>query len=155
MEQLGDKEMAKVVAKGVVPLVPGGGGRESTDDDLLKVAMSIGWPVLLKAAAGGGGKGMRVVRSREQWKDCLSSCKAEVRRWFQMIEGKHSLALQARNSFGDETILVEKYIERVKHIEVQILGDEHGNVMALGERDCSFQRRHQKVIEESPCVILR
>lgn len=94
------------------------------------IFITLGFPVLLKASAGGGGKGMRVVRQRDELEDTIASCKRE-----------------GQESFGDASLLIEKYFDRVRHIEIQIFGDSHGNVVHLGERDCSVQRRHQKIIE--------
>jgi len=116
-----------------VPCIPGYHGAEQSPDFLQSEAQKIGYPVLLKAVKGGGGKGMRISRSEEDFLSQLESAKSE-----------------ARNSFGDDTMLVEKYITTPRHIEVQVFADKHGNCVALGERDCSLQRRHQKIIEESP-----
>ncbi len=101
-------------------------------------AAKIGYPVLLKAVKGGGGKGMRIAHKPEEFLDQLGSAKSE-----------------ARNSFGDDVMLVEKYITKPRHIEVQVFADRHGNCVALGERDCSVQRRHQKILEESPAPHLK
>ena len=98
-----------------------------------KDVKSIGYPILIKAAAGGGGKGMRIVEKESELKDSIVSAKRE-----------------ALSGFGDDRIFIERYVEKSRHIEIQILGDEHGNVVHLGERECSIQRRHQKIIEESP-----
>ena len=131
---MGDKAAAKaIMEKAGVPVVPGYHGSDQKAAKLLAEAEKIGWPVLLKASAGGGGKGMRIVRGKQQFADALASAKRE-----------------AKSSFGDDRMLVEKYIERPRHIEVQVFGDSHGNVVHLFERDCSVQRRHQKVIEEAP-----
>lgn len=116
-----------------VPCVPGYHGAEQDPEHLKNEAAKIGYPVLLKAVKGGGGKGMRIVNTEQEFFDQLSSAKGE-----------------ARNSFGDEVMLVEKYITTPRHIEVQVFADRHGNCVALGERDCSIQRRHQKILEESP-----
>lgn len=114
-----------------VPCIPGYHG---ADQSCLEAeAEKIGFPVLLKAVKGGGGKGMRISRSAADFQDQLASAKSE-----------------ALNSFGDDTMLVEKYITVPRHIEVQVFADKHGNCVALGERDCSIQRRHQKILEESP-----
>src|SRR5213080_3380965 len=102
-----------------------------------RVAEEIGYPLMLKAAAGGGGKGMRLVRSREELKPALESAKSEALR-----------------AFGDSEVYVEKLIANPRHIEVQVLADEHGNVVHLGERECSIQRRHQKVLEEAPSPVV-
>ena len=116
-----------------VPCIPGYHGPNQTPSFLLDQAKSIGFPVLLKAVKGGGGKGMRIASSPSVFMDQLTSAKSE-----------------ALNSFGDDVMLVEKYITTPRHIEVQIFADKHGNCVALGERDCSIQRRHQKILEESP-----
>jgi acetyl-CoA/propionyl-CoA carboxylase, biotin carboxylase, biotin carboxyl carrier protein len=127
MEQMGRKDAAREIAVAAgVPVVPRGAG-EGGDAGELR------FPVLVKAAAGGGGKGMRIVRSAEEYDAALASAKRE-----------------AASAFGDDTILVEKYVEHGRHIEVQVLADAHGNVVHLFERDCSTQRRHQKVLEEAP-----
>jgi len=131
---MGDKAAAKaVMEKAGVPVVPGYHGKDQKDATLRKAAEGIGWPVLLKASAGGGGKGMRVIRDVSSFADALASARRE-----------------AKAAFGDDRMLVEKYIKRPRHIEVQIFGDGHGNVVHLYERDCSVQRRHQKVVEEAP-----
>ena len=116
-----------------VPCVPGYHGSNQDAGFLKQRAESIGFPVLLKAVKGGGGKGMRISHSESDFLDQLQSAKSE-----------------ARSSFGDDIMLVEKYIRTPRHIEVQVFADSHGNCVALGERDCSVQRRHQKIIEESP-----
>ena len=116
-----------------VPCIPGYHGSNQEPSFLQEQAAQIGYPVLLKAVHGGGGKGMRIAQSPDDFLAQLESAKSE-----------------ARNSFGNDTMLVEKYITRPRHVEVQIFGDKLGNVVALGERDCSIQRRHQKIIEESP-----
>lgn len=121
-----------------VPCIPGYHGSNQDPDYLKSEAANIGYPVLLKAVKGGGGKGMRIVNKPEEFFDQLASAKSE-----------------ARNSFGDEVMLVEKYITTPRHIEVQVFADKHGNCVALGERDCSIQRRHQKILEESPAPHLK
>ncbi|WP_435280727.1 biotin carboxylase N-terminal domain-containing protein [Streptomyces koelreuteriae] len=130
---MGDKIRAKetVMAAGV-PVVPGG-----RDPDLAEAARELGAPVLLKPSAGGGGKGMRLVRDLTRLEEEIASARRE-----------------ARASFGDDTLLVERWIDRPRHIEIQVLADGHGNVVHLGERECSLQRRHQKIIEEAPSVLL-
>ena len=120
-----------------VPCIPGYHGSNQDVGFLKLEAAKIGYPVLLKAVKGGGGKGMRIVMTEGEFEDQLNSAKSE-----------------ARNSFGDDVMLVEKYITTPRHIEVQIFADKHGNCVALGERDCSIQRRHQKVLEESPAPYL-
>jgi 3-methylcrotonyl-CoA carboxylase alpha subunit len=121
-----------------VPCIPGYHGSNQDPEHLKSEAAKIGYPVLLKAVKGGGGKGMRIVNKPEEFFDQLASAKSE-----------------ARNSFGDEVMLVEKYITTPRHIEVQVFADKHGNCVALGERDCSIQRRHQKILEESPAPHLK
>ncbi len=131
---MGSKSAAKqLMEKAGVPLTPGYHGDEQTPDFLRQQANKIGYPVLIKAAAGGGGKGMRVVTAEAEFLDALASCQRE-----------------AGASFGDTHVLLEKYLQPARHIEVQIFGDSHGNYVYLYERDCSVQRRHQKVLEEAP-----
>ena len=131
---MGSKSEAKtLMEKAGVPLVPGYHGAEQDAAFLRAQADAIGYPVLIKASAGGGGKGMRVVRAGDEFEAALVSCKRE-----------------AASSFGDDRVLVEKYLERPRHIEIQVFADAHGGCVYLFERDCSVQRRHQKVIEEAP-----
>jgi 3-methylcrotonyl-CoA carboxylase alpha subunit len=131
---MGLKDAAKALMIGAgVPVTPGYLGEDQDPVRLHAEADAIGYPVLIKAVAGGGGKGMRRVNASAEFQDMLGSCKRE-----------------AAASFGDDRVLIEKYIERPRHIEVQVFGDSHGNVVHLFERDCSLQRRHQKVIEEAP-----
>jgi acetyl/propionyl-CoA carboxylase alpha subunit len=135
---LGDKTAARTLAKSInVPIVPGTTESIKTYDEAVETARYINYPILLKAAGGGGGKGMRIVYSEAE----LASA----------LKGSQSEALSA---FGDDRIYIEKYIENPRHIEVQILADSHGNIIHLGERECSIQRRHQKIIEESPSTIV-
>ncbi|MFE2335925.1 acetyl/propionyl/methylcrotonyl-CoA carboxylase subunit alpha [Streptomyces coelicoflavus] len=135
---MGDKIRAKETVKAAgVPVVPGSSGSGLTDEQLAGAAREIGMPVLLKPSAGGGGKGMRLVRDEAVLADEIAAARRE-----------------ARASFGDDTLLVERWIDRPRHIEIQVLADGHGNVVHLGERECSLQRRHQKVIEEAPSVLL-
>ncbi|MEE1774069.1 biotin carboxylase N-terminal domain-containing protein [Streptomyces sp. JV185] len=135
---MGDKIRAKeTVAAAGVPVVPGSSGSGLTDDLLVDAAREIGMPVLLKPSAGGGGKGMRLVRDETLLGDEIAAARRE-----------------ARASFGDDTLLVERWIDRPRHIEIQVLADAYGNVVHLGERECSLQRRHQKIIEEAPSVLL-
>ena len=131
---MGDKARSKEImnAAGVL-CVPGYHGSDQAPETLAQEAQKIGYPVLIKAVRGGGGKGMRIARSAHEFPEMLESAKSE-----------------ARNSFGNDDVLVEKYITTPRHIEVQVFADQHGNCVALGERDCSIQRRHQKVLEESP-----
>jgi 3-methylcrotonyl-CoA carboxylase alpha subunit len=126
-------ESKRLMEKAGVPLVPGYHGNDQTPALLQHEADRIGYPVLIKASAGGGGKGMRVVNASGEFADALASCKRE-----------------AINSFGDDAVLIEKYVQRPRHIEIQVFGDTHGHVVHLMERDCSVQRRHQKVLEEAP-----
>ncbi|WP_333836147.1 acetyl/propionyl/methylcrotonyl-CoA carboxylase subunit alpha [Novosphingobium sp.] len=131
---MGLKDAAKaLMAEAGVPVTPGYMGAEQDADFLAAEAAKIGYPVLIKAVAGGGGKGMRLVERPEDFADALTSCRRE-----------------AAASFGNDHVLIEKYIQHPRHIEVQVFGDRHGNVVHLFERDCSLQRRHQKVIEEAP-----
>ncbi|MFJ2646458.1 acetyl-CoA carboxylase biotin carboxylase subunit [Streptomyces sp. NPDC087420] len=135
---MGDKIRAKETVRAAgVPVVPGSSGSGLTDAELAAAAREIGMPVLLKPSAGGGGKGMRLVRSESALAEEIAAARRE-----------------ARSSFGDDTLLVERWVDRPRHIEIQILADGHGNVVHLGERECSLQRRHQKVIEEAPSVLL-
>ncbi|MBF5004126.1 acetyl/propionyl/methylcrotonyl-CoA carboxylase subunit alpha [Diaphorobacter caeni] len=126
-------ESKQLMEKAGVPLVPGYHGADQDPALLQREADRIGYPVLIKASAGGGGKGMRAVDSAAGFADALASCKRE-----------------AINSFGDDAVLIEKYVQRPRHIEIQVFGDTHGNCVYLFERDCSVQRRHQKVLEEAP-----
>ena len=134
IEAMGDKIAAKAtVAAAGVPVVPGAGAAGLSDSDLAAAVARIGFPVLIKPSAGGGGKGIRLVRTAGELPAALEGARRE-----------------ARAAFGDATLLAERYIERPRHIEIQILADGHGNVIHLGERECSLQRRHQKIIEEAP-----
>jgi pyruvate carboxylase len=136
MDQLGDKIKSKIVAKNAgVPTIPGVEIPIKTEEEAKEFAASCGYPVMLKAAAGGGGRGMRIVRTEEELISSYLSAKSE-----------------AKKAFGIDDIFIEKYLEKPKHIEVQILGDKHGNIVHLYERDCSIQRRHQKVVEFTPAV---
>ncbi len=138
MKLLGDKVACKQLAvKHKVPTFPGSKGAVEDEQQALKVAAEIGYPVIIKASAGGGGKGMRVAHNDMALRTGIRNAMAE-----------------AAAAFGDPTIYIEKFLEKARHIEVQILGDQHGNVVHLFERDCSMQRRHQKLIEESPCPVL-
>ena len=138
IEVMGDKITAKnAVAAFDVPVVPGVAKPGLTDDELVAAAGEVGYPVLIKPSAGGGGKGMRLVDDPALLREALVSARRE-----------------AASSFGDETLFLERFVLRPRHIEVQVLGDTHGNVVHLGERECSLQRRHQKVIEEAPSPLL-
>ncbi|NWF63656.1 MAG: ATP-grasp domain-containing protein, partial [Chloroflexi bacterium] len=134
---MGDKAESKILMKKAgVPTVPGFEGLE-TYEEFLKAANEIGYPVLIKAAAGGGGKGMRVVNVESELREAIELARRE-----------------ALNAFGDERLLIEKYLAEAHHIEIQVFGDKHGNLVHLFERECSVQRRHQKIIEESPSPLL-
>jgi acetyl-CoA carboxylase, biotin carboxylase subunit len=135
---MGDKIEAKRTAKRLgIPVVPGSEGGVTGDSDALAIACEIGFPVLVKAAAGGGGRGMKVAYSERDLAGALATARAE-----------------ARAAFGDDAAYIEKYLERPRHIEIQVIGDGRGHAIHLGERDCSLQRRHQKVFEESPSPAL-
>jgi acetyl-CoA carboxylase biotin carboxylase subunit len=135
---MGEKCTARqTMKKAKVPILPGSDGVLAGESEALECARSIGYPVMLKAAAGGGGRGMRIVRSAE-----------ELPALFQQASG------EAAGAFGNGDLYLEKFIERPRHIEFQILADEHGNVLSLGERECSIQRRHQKLIEEAPSLMV-
>ncbi len=138
MATMSDKSKAKEVMKRAgVPVVPGSDGAIKDLEDAKRIAKEIGYPVIVKASTGGGGRGMRVVESEDMLENAFLSAGNE-----------------ALNAFGDGTLYMEKFIRNPRHIEVQVLADSHGNAVHLGERDCSLQRRHQKLIEESPAVIL-
>jgi acetyl-CoA carboxylase biotin carboxylase subunit len=135
---MGDKIEAKRTAKRLgIPVVPGSDGGVTDDREAARISDEIGYPVLIKAAAGGGGRGMKVARSREELSTALSTARTE-----------------AKAAFGDDAVYIEKYLGQPRHIEIQVLGDGKGNAIHLGERDCSLQRRHQKVLEESPSPAL-
>jgi len=135
---MGDKIEAKRTAKRLgIPVVPGSEGGVGSDAEAAKIAADIGFPVLVKAAAGGGGRGMKVAHAAEDLANALMTARAE-----------------ARAAFGDDAVYLEKYLERPRHIEIQVLGDGRGHAIHLGERDCSLQRRHQKVWEEGPSPAL-
>ncbi|WP_010235897.1 pyruvate carboxylase [Clostridium arbusti] len=134
MDRLGDKIKSKIAAKQVgVPTIPGYEENIESIDQARKLAKECGYPIMLKAVAGGGGRGMRIVRNEEELPDSFNSAKSE-----------------AKKAFGVDLMFMEKYIEKPKHIEVQVLGDKYGNIVHLHERDCSIQRRHQKVVEYTP-----
>ncbi|MDQ2078912.1 acetyl-CoA carboxylase biotin carboxylase subunit [Xanthobacteraceae bacterium Astr-EGSB] len=135
---MGDKiEAKRTAARLGIPVVPGSDGGVSTDAEALSIAREIGFPVLVKAAAGGGGRGMKVANSEDELSTALSTARSE-----------------AKAAFGDDAVYLEKYLQRPRHIEIQVLGDGKGRAVHLGERDCSLQRRHQKVMEESPSPAL-
>ncbi len=138
MRLLGDKVACKQLAlKNKVPTASGSKGRIESEDDAIKTAREIGYPVIIKAAAGGGGRGMRVAHND-----------------MSLRHGYRAARNEAEGAFGDPSVYIEKFIEHARHVEVQILGDQHGNVVHLFERDCTMQRRHQKLIEEAPCPLL-
>ena len=138
MRTMGSKTLArKTVRAAGVPVVPGTVEPIATEEEVFRVAGDIGFPIMLKATAGGGGKGLRLVRGEEDLRSSLRMAKSE-----------------AKSAFSDDSVYIEKYIENPRHIEIQILGDRHGNYVHLGERECSIQRRHQKVVEESPSVVI-
>jgi acetyl-CoA carboxylase biotin carboxylase subunit len=135
---MGDKVAAKDAARSLnIPVVPGSDGAITNDAEAMALADRIGYPILVKAAAGGGGKGMKVANKRSEMSEALSLARAE-----------------AKANFGNDAVYMEKYLSHPRHIEIQILADAHGNVVHLGERDCSLQRRHQKVLEEAPSPAL-
>ncbi len=138
IRKMGDKITAKeTMIKAKVPVVPGSGGLLKDAKHGMKVAKDIGYPIILKATAGGGGKGMRIVRSKDEFVDAWDMARNE-----------------AKASFSNDGIYMEKFVEEPRHVEIQIAGDQYGNVIHLSERDCSIQRRHQKLIEESPSPFL-
>ncbi|MCH7535394.1 MAG: ATP-grasp domain-containing protein, partial [Bacteroidetes bacterium] len=139
IDALGDKINAKVIAvKNEVPVIESSKKKLTTSTVALSEARRIGFPIMLKAAAGGGGRGMRIIRKSEELKNFFDEAKRE-----------------AKNSFGDDTMFIEKYVEDPKHIEIQIVADRHGNIVHLFERDCSVQRRFQKVVEIAPSLGLQ
>lgn len=138
IEMMGDKVTAKQTVKALgLPVVPGSDGGVSDSAEGLKIAEHMGFPVIIKAASGGGGKGMQVVRDAGEFAECFSRARTE-----------------AKANFGDDTVYIEKFLENPRHIEIQVFGDTHGNAVHLGERDCSIQRRHQKLVEEGPSPVL-
>ncbi len=138
MEVMGDKLSAKQAVKSFnVPLVPGVDEAISDVNEAIKVAEEVGYPILIKASAGGGGKGMRLVERSEDFAEQMRLAQNE-----------------ARSSFGDDAVFIEKFVTKPRHIEIQVFADSHGNVVYLFERECSIQRRHQKVVEEAPSALL-
>jgi len=136
---MGDKNSAREMArKAGVPVSPGSDGTVDTESEALKVGRQIGYPVMIKAVAGGGGRGMRIAHNDET-----------------LVIGYHSARLEAEKAFGNAAVYIEKFIVNPHHIEFQIMGDEHGHIVHLGERDCSLQRRNQKIVEECPSPMLR
>ena len=138
IDKMGNKSNAReLMISAGVPVVPGSEGAIKNESQLIKTALEIGYPVMIKASAGGGGRGIRIVHDPERLINDYESAKAE-----------------SKAAFGDDTIYMEKFIDKPRHVEIQILGDKHGNIVYLGERDCSIQRRNQKVLEEAPCPIM-
>ena len=138
IRMMGDKITAKQAVKDAgIPVVPGSDGGITTEEEAFEAAAKIGFPVLIKAAAGGGGRGMKVAATQEDLYEAVSTARSE-----------------ARAAFGDDTVYMERYLQTPRHIELQVVADSHGNVVHLGERDCSLQRRHQKVLEEAPSPAL-
>src|SRR6476620_8011385 len=136
IRMMGEKEKARMAMKKAgVPILPGSEGVIASEDEAIEWAKSVGYPVIVKASAGGGGRGMRVIRSSEELPNLFRAAQSE-----------------AAGAFGNGDLYMEKFIETPRHIEFQILADAHGNVISLGERECSIQRRHQKLIEESPSL---
>lgn len=138
IESMGNKSKAKGMMRAAdVPVIPGSLGAVRDEEEASFLAEEIGYPVMIKASAGGGGRGIRIVNSAEELKSAFSTAKAE-----------------ALNAFGDDTMYMEKFVKNPKHVEIQILGDSFGNIVYLGERDCSVQRRNQKMIEEAPSPVM-
>ncbi len=138
IEKMGDKVMAKQTVQALgLPVVPGSDGSVETVEEGLKVIKGMGLPVIIKAASGGGGKGMQVVNNESEFEELFNRARSE-----------------AKVNFGDDTVYIEKFLKDPKHIEIQVFGDTHGHAIHLGERDCSIQRRHQKLIEEGPSPVL-
>ena len=138
IRMMGDKIAAKAAVSSVgIPVVPGSDGAIGSDEDALKVAKTIGFPVLVKASAGGGGRGMKIAATEADLSQALAHARQE-----------------AKGAFGDDTVYLEKYLTVPRHIEIQVIADSHGNVVHLGERDCSLQRRNQKILEEAPSPAL-
>lgn len=138
IRMMGDKITAKETVKKLgIPVVPGSEGGITDDEEAFRVAKEIGLPVIIKASAGGGGRGMKIVREESELSDALNACRTE-----------------AKAAFGDDAVYIEKFLTKPRHIEFQLIGDKHGNCIHLGERDCSLQRRHQKVLEEAPSPVI-
>ncbi|MGI6427282.1 MAG: acetyl-CoA carboxylase biotin carboxylase subunit [Natronincolaceae bacterium] len=138
IEKMGDKsEARKIMAEAGVPIIPGSANSTGDAAEAFDISKKIGFPVMIKASGGGGGKGMRVVNNEGEFIDRFNIAK-----------------LEARTAFDDDSIYIEKFIEKPRHIEFQILADNYGNIIHLGERDCSLQRRNQKILEEAPCAII-
>lgn len=138
IDLLGNKSNAKeMMKKAGVPVIPGSNGSVKSLKDAICIAEEIGYPIILKAAAGGGGKGIRIANNSDE------------------VESQYEIVKQeAKNSFNDDEIYIEKFIENPRHVEIQIVADEHGNIIHLGERDCTIQRNHQKIIEETPSTAI-
>lgn len=138
IEKMGNKSKAReMMIEAGVPVIPGTKSPILSDEEALLNARNIGYPVMIKASAGGGGRGIRIVREEEELIKSLQTARAE-----------------AKVAFGDDTMYMEKYLENPRHVEIQILGDNYGNLIYLGERDCSIQRRNQKILEEAPCPVM-
>ncbi|MEW9096796.1 MAG: acetyl-CoA carboxylase biotin carboxylase subunit [Clostridiaceae bacterium] len=138
IEKMGNKSKAReMMIEAGVPVIPGSKTPILSDQDAIKSANKIGYPVMIKASAGGGGRGIRVIKEEKELIKSLQTARAE-----------------AKVAFGDDTMYMEKYLENPRHVEIQILGDNYGNIIYLGERDCSIQRRNQKILEEAPCPIM-
>lgn len=138
IEKMGDKVMAKKTVKELgLPVVPGSDGALESAESGLRIAKEMGFPVLIKAASGGGGKGMQIIREEGRF-----------------VEAYNTARREAKANFGDDTVYMEKFLEKPRHIEIQVFCDSHGNAIHLGERDCSIQRRHQKLVEEGPSPVL-
>ena len=138
IKMMGDKITAKQAVKDAgIPVVPGSDGAVTTEEEAFAAAKEIGFPVLIKAAAGGGGRGMKVAQTADDLAEAVSTARAE-----------------ARAAFGDDAVYMERYLQTPRHIEIQVIADSFGNVCHLGERDCSLQRRHQKVLEEAPSPVI-
>ncbi|HHE55226.1 MAG TPA: acetyl-CoA carboxylase biotin carboxylase subunit [Caldithrix abyssi] len=138
IRDMGNKSRAKeLMKKAGVPVVPGSEGNVESLEQGIEIANTVGYPIILKAVAGGGGRGMRIIRSEDEFESNFQMAQAE-----------------ARGAFGDPSMYIEKYIEEPRHIEIQVMADTHGNVIHLGERECSIQRRHQKLIEEAPSAVV-
>ena len=138
IEMMGDKVVAKQTVQELgLPVVPGSDGAIESAEEGLKFARDVGFPVIIKAASGGGGRGMKVVEKEEDFEEAFLTARTE-----------------ALANFGDDTVYMEKFLTTPRHIEIQIFGDKHGNGIHLGERDCSIQRRHQKLVEEAPSPVL-
>lgn len=138
IRMMGDKITAKETVKKLgIPVVPGSDGGITDDGEAMRVAKEIGLPVIIKASAGGGGRGMKIVHKEEDLSTALNACRTE-----------------AKAAFGDDAVYIEKFLLKPRHIEFQLIGDKHGNCIHLGERDCSLQRRHQKVLEEAPSPVI-